>query len=82
MRLAMFKKVDTVIPFKDKVWLSSPTMHGEELKFKLKNYDSIKDKNILKNMILQIKTNICSEVFVFEAYCFSVFKGQGQRFLF
>ncbi len=29
----MFKKVDTVIPFKDKVWLSSPTMHGEELKF-------------------------------------------------
>ncbi len=33
MRLAMFKKVDTVIPFKDKVWLSSPTMHGEELKF-------------------------------------------------
>lgn len=29
----MFKQVDTMIPFKDKVWLSSPTMHGEELKF-------------------------------------------------
>lgn len=29
----MFNKEQTIIPLKSKVWLSSPTMHGEELKY-------------------------------------------------
>ena len=29
----MFNKEQTITPFKSKVWLSSPTMHGEELKY-------------------------------------------------
>ena len=27
------KRFDGIVPFKNKVWLSSPTMHGEELAF-------------------------------------------------
>ena len=29
----MFNKDQNLKPFKSKVWLSSPTMHGEELKY-------------------------------------------------
>ena len=29
----MFNKDDNMKPFDSKVWLSSPTMHGEELKY-------------------------------------------------
>ena len=29
----MFIKDDNMKPFDSKVWLSSPTMHGEELKY-------------------------------------------------
>lgn len=29
-----------VVPFKNKVWLASPTMHGEELKFMKEAYDT------------------------------------------
>lgn len=29
-----------VVPFENKVWLASPTMHGEELKFMKEAYDT------------------------------------------
>lgn len=35
----MFKRTD-IKPFKNKVWLASPTMHGEELKYMQEAYDT------------------------------------------
>lgn len=29
----MYKKTNKIIPFESKIWLASPTMHGEELKY-------------------------------------------------
>ena len=29
----MFKRKDDLKPFESRVWLASPTMHGEELKY-------------------------------------------------
>ena len=34
----MFKRRDDLKPFESKVWLSSPTMHGEELKYMTEAY--------------------------------------------
>lgn len=36
----MFNKNEKIIPFTKKVWLSSPTMHGEELSYIKEAYDS------------------------------------------
>ena len=36
----MFKGTD-IKPFESKVWLSSPTMHGEEIKYMTEAYDLI-----------------------------------------
>lgn len=36
----MFTGNDEIKPFKSKVWLSSPTMHGEELKYMKKAYET------------------------------------------
>lgn len=36
----MFKNSTDVQPFEKKVWLSSPTMHGEELEYMKKAYDT------------------------------------------
>lgn len=36
----MFKRRDDLKPFESKVWLSSPTMHGEELKYMAEAYES------------------------------------------
>lgn len=36
----MFTGNDEIKPFKSKVWLSSPTMHGEELKYMTKAYET------------------------------------------
>ena len=44
----MFKK--TIKPFEKKVWLASPTMHGEELKYMQEAYDSNWMTTIGKNI--------------------------------
>lgn len=36
----MFNKNHDIKPFEDKVWLSSPTMHGEELKYMQEAYET------------------------------------------
>ena len=36
----MFTRNDEIKPFKSKVWLSSPTMHGEELEYMTKAYET------------------------------------------
>lgn len=36
----MFARIDNLEPFKSKVWLSSPTMHGEELKYITEAYET------------------------------------------
>lgn len=36
----MFNKYDNVKPFDSKVWLSSPTMHGEELKYMTEAFET------------------------------------------
>ena len=34
----MFKKSDSFKPFEKRVWLSTPTMHGEELQYMTEAY--------------------------------------------
>ena len=36
----MFIKDDNMKPFESKVWLSSPTMHGEELKYMAEAFET------------------------------------------
>ena len=36
----MFNKDDNMKPFDSKVWLSSPTMHGEELKYMTEAFET------------------------------------------
>ena len=36
----MFNKDDNMKPFDSKVWLSSPTMHGEELKYMAEAFET------------------------------------------
>lgn len=36
----MFKKYQDLKPFESKVWLSSPTMHGEELKYMTEAFET------------------------------------------
>lgn len=36
----MFVRKDDMKPFENKVWLASPTMHGEELKYMAEAYDT------------------------------------------
>ena len=36
----MFTRVDDIKPFESKVWLASPTMHGEELKYVTEAYET------------------------------------------
>lgn len=36
----MFAKSDDIIPFEKKIWLSSPTMHGEELQYMTEAYST------------------------------------------
>lgn len=40
MNLKMDSRFKGIEPFKDKVWLSSPTMHGEELRYMTEAYES------------------------------------------
>ena len=36
----MFKRKNDWKPFESKVWLASPTMHGEEMKYIAEAYDT------------------------------------------
>lgn len=36
----MFEDNEKIVPFEKKVWLSSPTMHGEEMEYMAKAYDT------------------------------------------
>lgn len=36
----MFNKADNMKPFDSKVWLSSPTMHGEEMKYMTEAFET------------------------------------------
>lgn len=36
----MFKRKDDLKPFDNKIWLASPTMHGEELKYMIEAYET------------------------------------------
>lgn len=36
----LFENSEKIVPFENKVWLSSPTMHGEELEYMKAAYDT------------------------------------------
>ena len=36
----MYTKSEEIKPFKEKVWLASPTMHGEEIKYVTEAYET------------------------------------------
>lgn len=46
----MFKKNDCIKPFQEKVWLSSPTMHGEEIKYVQEAYETNWMSTVGKNI--------------------------------
>ncbi len=46
----MFSKNHNITPFESKVWLSSPTMHGEELKFVTEAYETNWMSTVGKNI--------------------------------
>ena len=46
----MFKKNNNFEPFKNKIWLSSPTMHGDELKYVEEAYESNWMSTVGKNI--------------------------------
>ena len=46
----MFIKKDNMKPFDHKVWLSSPTMHGEELKYMTEAYETNWMSTVGKNI--------------------------------
>ena len=47
--------------FKDKVWLSSPTMHGDELKYITEAYETNWMSTVGKN-IDEVESSICNKV--------------------
>lgn len=46
----MFKRKDDIKPFPSKVWLASPTMHGEELKYVTEAYETNWMSTVGKNI--------------------------------
>ena len=46
----MYKNNQEIKPFENKVWLSSPTMHGEELKYMQEAYETNWMSTIGKNI--------------------------------
>lgn len=46
----MFKEADIIKPFKNKIWLSSPTMHGDELKYVTEAYETNWMSTVGKNI--------------------------------
>ena len=57
----MFTKEKEFAPFADKVWLSTPTMHGEELKYITEAYDTNWMSTVGEN-INQVEKLICQKV--------------------
>jgi dTDP-4-amino-4,6-dideoxygalactose transaminase len=55
------KDFSGIVPFKKKVWLSSPTMHGEEMKYVQEAYDTNWMSTVGKN-IDEIERMICEYV--------------------
>lgn len=56
----MFKKTH-VKPFQSKVWLSSPTMHGDELKYMTEAYETNWMSTVGAN-INEVEKQICNKV--------------------
>lgn len=46
----MFNKNQNIIPFESRIWLSSPTMHGEELKYMQEAYETNWMSTVGKNI--------------------------------
>lgn len=55
------RKFQGIEPFKSKVWLSSPTMHGEELKYVTEAYDTNWMSTVGEN-IDEIESIVCRKV--------------------
>lgn len=56
-----FRKTNNFIPFEKKVWLSSPTMHGEEMKFVIEAYETNWMSTVGEN-INQVEAITCEKV--------------------
>ena len=54
-------KFQGIEPFKSKVWLSSPTMHGEELKYVTEAYDTNWMSTVGEN-INEIENIVCGKI--------------------
>ena len=46
----MFKETNSIKPFEEKVWLSSPTMHGSEIEFIKEAYETNWMSTVGKNI--------------------------------
>ena len=57
----MFDKNNGLEPFKNKVWLSSPTMHGEELEYVKEAYETNWMSTVGKN-INEVERIICEKI--------------------
>ena len=55
------KEVNTVKPFEQKVWLSSPTMHGDELEYVKEAYETNWMSTVGKN-INEVERLACEKV--------------------
>ena len=66
----MFTREQEFVPFADKVWLSTPTMHGEELKYITQAYESNWMSTVGEN-INEAEKMICRKVGCKEAVALS-----------
>lgn len=57
----MFKETNSIKPFEEKVWLSSPTMHGSEIEFIKEAYETNWMSTVGKN-INEVERMICEKV--------------------
>ena len=57
----MFKKSDSFKPFEKRVWLSTPTMHGEELQYMTEAYVTNWMSTVGKN-IDEVERLACKKV--------------------
>ena len=67
-----FKDTGKICPFVDKVWLSSPTMHGDEAKYMMEAYDTNWMSTVGKN-INEIEAQIA------DLICFSSVSTQAEN---
>ena len=57
----MFNDYDSIIPFEKRIWLSSPTMHGDEATFMMEAYDTNWMSTVGKN-IDEAERMVCEKV--------------------